>query len=98
MKPISVTVSPMSISGPLIGALPRTFSKPATNLASGIGTLKNASHLLERGARVADTPADAVCEVDLIMYSLSNEQAVEDVVFGAEGILSGIKEGQIAMD
>ena len=51
-----------------------------------------------KGARVADTPADAVRDVDLIMYSLSNEQAIEDVVFGAEGILSGIKEGQIAMD
>src|SRR5438093_1872596 len=51
-----------------------------------------------KGARVADTPADAVRDVDLIMYSLSNDQAVEQVVFGAEGILSGIKEGQVAMD
>jgi 3-hydroxyisobutyrate dehydrogenase-like beta-hydroxyacid dehydrogenase len=51
-----------------------------------------------KGARVADTPADAVRDVDLIMYSLSNDQAVEDVVFGTKGILSGIKEGQIAID
>jgi len=51
-----------------------------------------------KGARVADTPADAVRDVDLVMYSLSNDQAVEDIVFGAKGILSGIKEGQIAMD
>jgi 3-hydroxyisobutyrate dehydrogenase-like beta-hydroxyacid dehydrogenase len=29
---------------------------------------------------------------------LSNDQAVEEVVFGAKGILSGIKEGQIAID
>jgi 3-hydroxyisobutyrate dehydrogenase-like beta-hydroxyacid dehydrogenase len=29
---------------------------------------------------------------------LSNDQVVEEVVFGANGILSGIKEGQIAMD
>src|ERR1700737_1598375 len=50
------------------------------------------------GARVADTPANAVCGVDLVMYSLSNDQAVDEVVFGAKGILSGIKEGQIAMD
>jgi 3-hydroxyisobutyrate dehydrogenase-like beta-hydroxyacid dehydrogenase len=49
-------------------------------------------------ARVADTPADAVRDVELVMYSLSNDQAVEEVVFGAKGILSGIKEGQIAMD
>src|SRR3954468_15331968 len=51
-----------------------------------------------KGARVADTPADAVRDVDLVMYSLSNEQAIEEVVFGAKGILSGIKEGQIAID
>jgi 3-hydroxyisobutyrate dehydrogenase-like beta-hydroxyacid dehydrogenase len=51
-----------------------------------------------KGAGVADTPADAVRDVDLVMYSLSNDQAVEEVVFGAEGILSGIKEGQIAVD
>src|SRR5437762_3929236 len=35
-----------------------------------------------KGARVADTPADAVREVDLVMYSLSNDQAIEEVVFG----------------
>jgi len=51
-----------------------------------------------KGARVAKTPADAVRDVDLVMYMLSNDQAVEEVVFGAEGILSGIKEGQIAID
>src|SRR5437773_7683364 len=50
------------------------------------------------GARVAGTPAAAVRDVDLIMYSLSNDQAVEEVVFGAKGILDGIKEGQVAMD
>jgi 3-hydroxyisobutyrate dehydrogenase-like beta-hydroxyacid dehydrogenase len=51
-----------------------------------------------KGVRVAATPADAVHDVDLIMYSLSNDRAVEEVVFGAKGILSGITEGQIAMD
>jgi len=51
-----------------------------------------------KGARVADTPADAVRDVDLVMYSLSNDEAVEQVIFSGEGILSGIKEGQIAID
>ena len=51
-----------------------------------------------KGARVAATPADAVRDVDLLMYSLSNDQAVEEVVFGAKGVLSGTKEGQIAID
>src|SRR5258707_3748266 len=51
-----------------------------------------------KGARVADAPANAVRDVDLVMYSLSNDQAVEEVVFGANGILSGISAGQIAID
>jgi 3-hydroxyisobutyrate dehydrogenase-like beta-hydroxyacid dehydrogenase len=51
-----------------------------------------------KGARVADTPADAVSGVDLVMYSLSNDQAVEEVVFGAKGILTAIKAGQIVID
>jgi 3-hydroxyisobutyrate dehydrogenase-like beta-hydroxyacid dehydrogenase len=51
-----------------------------------------------KGAHVADTPGGAVRGVDLVMYSLSNDRAVEEVVFGAKGILTGIKEGQIAMD
>ena len=54
--------------------------------------------LARKGARVASTPADAVRDVDLVIYMLSNDQAVEEVVFGADGILSGIKEGQIAID
>jgi 3-hydroxyisobutyrate dehydrogenase-like beta-hydroxyacid dehydrogenase len=51
-----------------------------------------------KGARLADTPADAVRNAELVMYSLSNDEAVQEVVFGAKGILSGIKEGQIAID
>ncbi len=53
---------------------------------------------VRKGARVADTPADAVSNAELVMYSLSNEEAVEEVVFGPKGILSRIKEGQIAID
>ena len=51
-----------------------------------------------KGARVADAPADAARDVDLVIYTLSNDEAVEDVVLGANGILRGIQEGQIAID
>jgi len=43
-----------------------------------------------KGARVADTPVDAVRDVDHVLYCLSNDQAVEEVVFGGKGILTGI--------
>jgi 3-hydroxyisobutyrate dehydrogenase-like beta-hydroxyacid dehydrogenase len=51
-----------------------------------------------KGARIADSPANAVRDVELVMYSFSNDEAVEDVVFGTNGILSGSKAGQIAID
>ena len=52
----------------------------------------------KKGARIADTPSDAVRDAELVMYSLSNDQAVEEVVFGPKGILGGIREGQVAID
>src|SRR6202171_467890 len=51
-----------------------------------------------KGARVADSPADAIRDAELGMYSLSSDQAIEEVVFGTNGILSGINEAQIAID
>src|SRR5436309_12587814 len=51
-----------------------------------------------KGARVADTPADAARDVDLVIYILSNDEAVEDVVLGANGILRGIREARMRKD
>jgi 3-hydroxyisobutyrate dehydrogenase-like beta-hydroxyacid dehydrogenase len=61
-------------------------------------TAEKCKPFARKSARVADTPADAVRDVDLVMYCLSNENAVEEVVFGTKGILSGIRAGQIAID
>src|SRR5258708_19328887 len=46
-----------------------------------------------KGPRLAESQADAVRDVDLVMYSLSNDPAVEEVVFVADGILSGLTDG-----
>jgi 3-hydroxyisobutyrate dehydrogenase-like beta-hydroxyacid dehydrogenase len=54
--------------------------------------------LARKGARAAKTPADAVRDADLVMYSLSDDNAIEKVVFGEKGILSAIAAGQIAVD
>ena len=51
-----------------------------------------------KGARLAESPADAIRDADLVIYMLSNDLAVEEVVFSANGILRGIQEGQIAID
>ncbi len=54
--------------------------------------------LLEQGARSAETPAEAVLDAEVILYCLSHDAAVEQVVFGEDGIMDGISEGQIAVD
>jgi 3-hydroxyisobutyrate dehydrogenase-like beta-hydroxyacid dehydrogenase len=51
-----------------------------------------------QGARVAESPADAVRDADLVIYCLSNDQVAQEVVFGTNGILTGIKAGQIVTD
>jgi 3-hydroxyisobutyrate dehydrogenase-like beta-hydroxyacid dehydrogenase len=61
-------------------------------------TAKKCAPFGNKGARIADTPADAVRDAELVMYCLSNDQAVEEVVFGPKGILNGIKKGQIAIN
>jgi 3-hydroxyisobutyrate dehydrogenase-like beta-hydroxyacid dehydrogenase len=50
------------------------------------------------GASFAATPAAAVAEAEFVLYCLGNEAAIDAVVFGADGILSGIRPGQLAID
>jgi len=72
--------------------------KAGYELAVWNRTAEKCKPFARKGARVANTPADAVRDVDLVMYCLSNENAVQEVVFGAKGILSGMRAGQIAID
>jgi 3-hydroxyisobutyrate dehydrogenase-like beta-hydroxyacid dehydrogenase len=72
--------------------------KAGYNLTVWNRSAEKCGPLGKKGARIANTPEDAVRDVELVMYSLSNDQAVEEVVFGPKGILSGIREGQIAID
>jgi 3-hydroxyisobutyrate dehydrogenase-like beta-hydroxyacid dehydrogenase len=84
--------------GTMGGGMASNLLKAGYKLTVWNRSAERCESFARKGARVADTPVDAVRDVDLVMYSLSNDQAVEEVVFGAKGILSGIKEGQIAMD
>lgn len=54
--------------------------------------------LKELGAEVASTPADAVRQADVVLYCLSNEEAIEAVVFGDEGVVTGASDGKIIVD
>ena len=54
--------------------------------------------LVEQGATQAQTPAQAVENAEAIAYCLANDNAVEEVVFGQDGILSNVRSHQIASD
>ncbi len=54
--------------------------------------------LVARGAKQAATPAEAVDGAEVIMYCLSDDAAVEDLVWGAGGLLDAVKAGQIVVD
>ncbi len=54
--------------------------------------------LARKGAKAASTPAEAVSGADLILYCFSDDAAVEEVVFGPDGVLEGVREAQIVAD
>src|SRR6266403_3982695 len=84
--------------GTMGGGMVSNLLKAGYKLTVWNRSVKKCGPFGKKGARIADTPADAVRDAELVMYCLSNDQAVEEVVFEPKGILSGIKEGQIAVD
>ncbi len=51
-----------------------------------------------QGATQANSPAEATAEADVVMYCVSDDAAVEALVFGEDGVLSGVSSGQIVID
>jgi 3-hydroxyisobutyrate dehydrogenase len=50
------------------------------------------------GARIADSPADAAREADVLMLSLSNQDAVRSMLYGDEGAFGSLREGGYVVD
>jgi 3-hydroxyisobutyrate dehydrogenase-like beta-hydroxyacid dehydrogenase len=53
---------------------------------------------VKHGAKAAPNIAAAVKDAEVVMYSLSNDRAIEDVVFGPSGVLSSVSARQIVLD
>lgn len=54
--------------------------------------------VVEKGAKKAETIAEAVKGAEVILYCLADDAAVQDVVFGEDGVLATVEEGQIVVD
>jgi len=62
---------------------------------------RNADHarsFVKRGAKAAPNIAAAVKDAEVVWYCLSDDRAIEEVVFGHDGILSSVTRGQIVLD
>jgi len=55
-------------------------------------TREKAEPLAREGARAADSPADACRDVEVVMTMVADDHAVEEVVFGNQGIASAMKQ------
>ena len=51
--------------------------------------------LADAGARVASSPADASRDAEVVMTMVADDLALEQVVFGSDGIASALKGGCI---
>ena len=58
-------------------------------------TAQKADPFIERGARLAKTPMEAARDCEIIFTMLSNDAAVEEIVFGSNGILDGLAKDAI---
>jgi len=56
---------------------------------------EKAEALAGEGARVADSPADACRDAEAVMTMVADDHALEQIVFGTDGIASAMKNGCI---
>jgi len=56
---------------------------------------EKAEALAKDGARIANSPAEAASDSDVVMTMLSDDQAVEQVVLGDKGIASGLRRAAV---
>jgi 3-hydroxyisobutyrate dehydrogenase len=50
------------------------------------------------GARVADSPADAARDSDVVMLSLANQDVVRSMLYGDDGVFGSLHEGGYVVD
>ena len=61
-------------------------------------TRAKAEEVAKLGARVADTPADAAREADVVMLSLANQDVVAQMLFGEDGVFETLGKGAYILD
>ena len=73
----------------------RNLLRAGYDLAVYNRTREKAEALAGDGARVASSPADACRDAEVVLTMVADDHAVEEVVFGNNGIASAMKDGCI---
>src|SRR2546427_7738894 len=61
-------------------------------------TKEKAQKVGQRGALVAQTPKDLAANCQVVMACVTNDEAQQDVMFGADGALAGVHGGSMIID
>jgi len=61
-------------------------------------TASRADHIVSKGGHLARTAREAASGRDLVFLCLADEKALEAVLEGADGVLAGIREGDVVVD
>lgn len=61
-------------------------------------TAAKAQPLVDTGATMGDNPADVASKSDIVFLCLTDTKAVQEAVFGENGVASGARKGSILVD
>jgi 3-hydroxyisobutyrate dehydrogenase-like beta-hydroxyacid dehydrogenase len=84
--------------GTMGGGMAANLLKSGYPVTAWNRTAERCAPLVAKGAQQAASPAEAVAGADLVMYCLSDDAAVEDLVWGSGGLLAAVQPGQIVVD
>lgn len=84
--------------GVMGGGIAGTLLKAGYELILWSRNPEQSKRLVKQGAKAAPDIAGAVMGAEVVMYCLSNDRAIDEVVFGRGGVLSSISRGQIVLD
>src|SRR5215213_399039 len=61
-------------------------------------TKDKAAPVQELGARLADSPAEAAAEADVVMMSLADQDVVGRMLWGDDGVFGSLRDGGYIVD
>lgn len=61
-------------------------------------TAAKAQGLVDKGAAMGESPADVASRSDIVFLCLTDTNAVEEAVFGGNGVASGARKGSVLVD